>query len=794
MAAQTSKTPSKETVNFLYKGLAFFYPRTIFGEEKAKTLGYLKTWSGMQSADFALFVTNITKTEDVEDAAKKILSWKRAYDNQEYPDATIPENLDELVSSLEEISDQKGDQAEKARLAKKALLQSEIAKEKGEIEVEKEPDVKQQFPTEKEVSKDTPQPPETPSLERFVEGQRGIVLEIIKRTDLNPIARGVLKVATLPFFLAAPKVASTPEGQVTASAQHILFQKHITSIAFAGIRPKALSLGISPKEFDNLLTTIAQQERAYPGLYNRISSGFGIQEIVVRTGIPQAVAGQIFLTPSSPAGSLVVPKRGLLGNLLGRMGQQIFGGLFKGTVTKSAAKGAVTKAVTTIAKLEPHVRVAAWIMTGLSAVVNFFKGKGDKEGVGGTVTTVALFAGGLFLLPVAPIIGVGVLGAGTLAGGATLAGKAGGYGNLASKAGEIGQALLAGGISAAGAGIGIPLLISLVSIPIIVAIILFIINSGAYMVPPRETISGTTESPYIDVKKEAVPDCLNRDGCPNLPGSITYTVEVKAKKGTLTNIHLDNKYDIFGEGTNNFEVQEIEPPTIISPIDAFTFSYTVNFDENQNNSVVYDTITITADAPEQAGAVAADVASVIIGTPPASSCPIMGGSISTGSYVGDREIGHGSNSYWGSSANCTNYAIPAFSGCHSPTSSVDTDGNNFCQGLSQSCPYYGFATDVGGSGGTPVFMPSIFGESINWKFVRKVTINNTAWGWGYLFEGSGYELYLGHLNNTSPPSVLPSGTTVGTLFPGLSSPHVHIELQINGQYVKPDFLCGGPGP
>jgi hypothetical protein len=35
---------------------------------------------------------------------------------------------------------------------------------------------------------------------------------------------------------------------------------------------------------------------------------------------------------------------------------------------------------------------------------------------------------------------------------------------------------------------------------------------------------------------------------------------------------------------------------------------------------------------------------------------------------------------------------------------------------------------------------------------------------------------------------------IGSLYPGLTPPHVHIELQINGQWVRPDFLCGGPGP
>jgi hypothetical protein len=497
--ATRNTTPSKETVEFLYKGLAFFYPRTIFGEEKAKTLAYLKTWSGMQSSDFTLFVTNITDTDDIDEAAKVVLSWKRAYDEGEYPDATIPENLDELVASLEEMSDKKGNQTEKSRLAKEVLLQSQVAKEEGEIKVEKKVAEKPTLPlTEEEVVRKTPaarkstKTPETQPTTAKETVSQGIILEVIKKTDLNPIARGALKIATLPFFLAAPKVASTPKGQVTASAQNLLFREYITSRSFAGIRPKALSLGISPKEFDNLLKAIAEQERAYPGLFHRISSGFGIQEIVVRAGVPQALAGQLFLIPFSEAGSLVIPRRSLLGGLLGRVGQQLFGGIFKEFTVKKTAGTAATKIATTIAKLEPHARIAALVMDGVRAVVNFFKGKGDKEGVGGTLATVGFVAGGFYLLPTIPILGIGLIGIGGLTGLGTLAAKAGGYGNLGVQGAGFGQSLVAGLTSVVLPSLGIPLTISFLSVPLLVAIMLFIINSGAYVVPP----SPFAETPF----------------------------------------------------------------------------------------------------------------------------------------------------------------------------------------------------------------------------------------------------------------------------------------------------------
>lgn len=345
--------------------------------------------------------------------------------------------------------------------------------------------------------------------------------------------------------------------------------------------------------------------------------------------------------------------------------------------------------------------------------------------------------------------------------------------------------------------IGMPLVIALISVPILIVIIIFIINSGAYIVPPRPPrFTGIVESPHIGVEKTATPDCLDRSGCPNLPGSITYNIKVTAKKGSLTNIKFENSYQVLGEGSGSPfpDIPDLDTPETISPMEPYIFSYTLSFGEELDDSIIIDTLKVTADAPEQSGAVASDVASVIIGDPPASSCPILGGAISTGSYDGTAEIGHGSNDYWGGPAGTDCFQIPAFSGCRSPSDAVDPENNNYCDRTPQSCSHYGFAADVPGHRGDPVFLPSIFGETLDWQFERgPITIKGSAWGYGYVFKSGKYRLYLGHLNQTTPPSSAPSGTVIGTLYP-LTHPHVHIELQIDGQWVRPDFLCGGDGP
>ena len=306
------------------------------------------------------------------------------------------------------------------------------------------------------------------------------------------------------------------------------------------------------------------------------------------------------------------------------------------------------------------------------------------------------------------------------------------------------------------------------------------------------------EDNNIEVVKKATPECLNRDACPPLPGQVTYNIQIKAKKGNLSNIRVQNEYQIFGEGVGTVEAPTIDAPEIISSSAPFNFTYSIPIDEELDNSVIYDTLTVTADAgDEQKDALASAIASVIIGNPPASSCPILGGIITTPSYEGAAERGHGSNSYWGGPAGeACGFDIPAFSGCLGPNSSADTDNNNVCKNQASTCAYYGFAADVVGQ--QVVQLPSLFGKTLNWNYQNRVSIKKGSWGYGYTFTADDgnttYSLYLGHLNLTTPPNQLASGSVVGSLYQGLSSPHVHIELQINGQWVRPDFLCGGVGP
>lgn len=174
--------------------------------------------------------------------------------------------------------------------------------------------------------------------------------------------------------------------------------------------------------------------------------------------------------------------------------------------------------------------------------------------------------------------------------------------------------------------ITVPLLITIIALPISVAIIMFIINSGAYVVPPKLSTLGTVGaiSPYIDLTKTANPPGPFQNG--NLPLEIEYTVEIKAKKSGLTNIRITDKCSVVAKSgspscpTANPNISEIKIPDTISVSSSFSFKYKRKFPSNFKDTLTIDVVSVTADVPEKANAEAATSAAVNIGNPP-SQCP-----------------------------------------------------------------------------------------------------------------------------------------------------------------------------
>lgn len=187
------------------------------------------------------------------------------------------------------------------------------------------------------------------------------------------------------------------------------------------------------------------------------------------------------------------------------------------------------------------------------------------------------------------------------------------------------------------------------------------------------------------------------------------------------------------------------------------------------------------------------------------TCPVQSPTITCGSYGSNypRCIGgHGSNTYWSGSASeagkCS-YNIGGFAGPSNPT---DPDGNtNVCYNRNWKLgDTYGYAVDVASMGsGAPVVLPSINGKIITWSWtgaeLGSPNDDNPIWGYIRVYRGTDednnkYEIWLSHMNrDEGNVKNVPPGTRVGSLFNLGTGTHLHVELLINGKYVKPEFLC-----
>lgn len=324
--------------------------------------------------------------------------------------------------------------------------------------------------------------------------------------------------------------------------------------------------------------------------------------------------------------------------------------------------------------------------------------------------------------------------------------------------------------------IGKSLIIIFVVIPIIVALFMFIINSGAYVVPPTVGIMGDT-SPYIGIVKTPIPagPFENTD----LPKTITYEVVITAKKGPLTNVKIG--YDCVVISSNKSNCPAItEIPTFvesISPSNPFTFTYTSTYDGAYSDSSIIDTIAVTADTSLQSGVMADGSASVTFGSPPIS-CPLPEGQPLNDmnySYSAQDDMGHGSTKYWRMMGNPYHYDLPQHSGCTYPT----------------DCPYYGYAYDVFPTTSIKtVYVPTVLGKETTWILSGSFTNPNAGYSLIYTDTTGNNTITLTHLNSPSGPKTAKSGTAVNTLFDQGGNTHLHIEFQMNGVWEKPElYFC-----
>jgi hypothetical protein len=460
---------------------------------------------------------------------------------------------------------------------------------------------------------------------------------------------------------------------------------------------------------------------------------------------------------------------------------------------KAAAAAAAKTAATTAAKtgLSATLKTAFGALLGpqgliASAVIQVGQNivsktlrwlKEHQEVVYAIIGLPFVIVGMIFGMPAVTIggLGIGVVGA------------SGGIKGAASALGKVFAAITYLTVSS----IAVPLIACLIGIPLVVAFIIFIINSSAYVVPPGASSQagvgggGTLESPYVGIKKT-----VNPTKSANITsGKITlsYTIEITAKKEAITITNIENSYSVIGSSTSVPSTVPSNPfdaavNSTISQGQKITINYSLEIGKEFNDSAIKDVVIVTVNTASNTSSSASADATAVIGSPPID-CPIPGAIYNYGSYDPKKESGHGSNAYWGS-LSCTSWPLPQQTGCYGPSDPTATA--NKCFNQSNKCSYYGYAIDVKGN---DVYAPTVGGQAQTWNCSYAFANGGGNAGYTFICSSGQYKLVLTHMAKGAKTGAVTSGEKIGTTY-AMSNRHLHIEFAVNGQYVKPeDYFC-----
>jgi hypothetical protein len=605
--ASNLKPPSDRTIKFLYDGVLAFYPdvaKDVFSLGRI-SLPYHEAWGGFKRLDFLELALNTTTSDSIDDAARTIKSWREG----KGVERTVPEKLDEMVASLEE-KEAKMAAYEKQKLAKEALLESQRAKEAAP-EIKPAPAVVEKVVA---VTEKTIAPPEAePTIGIQITPQAGRVLE--KFT--NRIASAPVRAAVA---FAGPTIAAQEGGMAASSLT--LWARGIKS---ESLEKEASKLDAKEaKKFNDLIKAIKGIETSHSLQTRIIQRSFPIKDLslFMQAGATQAQV-QVFFNPPEAGGVAAVPRRSFLGNLLVGAGQQLLGKL-----SAKAVSGLAGKAAGAVTAKAAGAGIGTAVGGPVGSAVGYAVGWISNKVVGKALDFLREHRDVAYALLFVPVAGAGLIF------GIPVLTVAGGVGMAVSLTGGTGAAV--SGIGGAlgsffGAlpslfvtAIATPVIVALISIPVIVALILFIINSGAYIVPPLPS-SAVAENPYIGVVKEVEPAGPFENS--DLPISVTYTITVTAKRGTLTNVSFEHKCEVLGENSNTSCPAPLPDttPTEISSVKPFVYSYSQTYSgSSYQDSLVTNSFTVSADAPEAKGQSATGLASIIIGNPPTGCYNVAG--------------------------------------------------------------------------------------------------------------------------------------------------------------------------
>ena len=391
--------------------------------------------------------------------------------------------------------------------------------------------------------------------------------------------------------------------------------------------------------------------------------------------------------------------------------------------------------------------------------------------------------------------------------------------------------------------------------------VIFVITTVISAIPPSDPVkggdffaggtnseNGFAENEYIAVNKDVTvvykdangadvtldnPDSIPAEVVDGSGTQVNYVIKIHAKSDVKSIEYVDKI--TYSPATDSGEIQSFSSTRLTSIKGGedlvinlpATDSILLN-DGKYKNTMVINTITIKGESEADfLKTFELDVTRNFVIGEFSTSCPLIGGAVSTGSYDGYTGNGHGTNGYWNVQRVKCGYAIPYLSlSTGSPNSGNDDCTNSrsggiacaptqdICvRGSASNCStcnalhrqpkqtYYGYAADIVSADET-VYAPEMSGVSGWTQASIPIKISNGARGYGVLFmsDDNNWLIYLGHIEDpgTTVGEVFATGVEISTLFTNPGSgwrQHVHVELSqsnASGEYipVKPEgVMC-----
>jgi hypothetical protein len=346
------------------------------------------------------------------------------------------------------------------------------------------------------AAKTTKEAPKIPLVEEKIK-EEGL-FRISPDTFQELTSRGIHTPFQIISFLAPPKkITESPETAV------------------------ALSQAISLNQLEKKIGTLTPQQKELINLFRQAEFSFYAQTRLQRTIIPiEQITVLIQHVPQSQVSLFISPsEQGP--SFVGGLAADIAGDVAQKAISKAATK-VVTKALVDAGIMAAGTAVFPGVGTAIALVVDQVVGKLiDKakdflSWINKNFSKILVYLGiGSVIIGylIGGVVGQLFMGVGLAAGVGGAVRLAGGPGAALSGAGNSISSFLSSLATTTIGVLALPFVITIMAIPAIVAIILFIINSGAYIVPPKIGV-GAHYGPHdcsIETKIVERADAINKN-------------------------------------------------------------------------------------------------------------------------------------------------------------------------------------------------------------------------------------------------------------------------------------------